>query len=177
MAIYVVLLRAIGPATHKIMSMAQWREAVEAAGFIRPQTYVATGNMIVESDLPIAPVRQKMNDIVLALGLGPGNTAILRTGRQIQNLLAAGPLPEAVAANPQAVAVYFFGRSRPNFEWVASHHGRETIRIEGTHLVVDYVTPDASSRLPTTIEKQSGTATARNWNTLRGLAERVAARR
>ena len=176
MTTFVVLLRAIGPITHKIMSMAQWREAVAAAGFTGPETYVATGNMIVESDLAIAAVSRRMNEIVLELGLGPGNMAIVRTARQMQRLHAANPLPEAAAANPQALAVYFFARARPDFGWVSDYAGPETIHIEGTHLIVDYVAPVSSSRLPGIIEKKSGTVTARNWNTLKGLATRAAAR-
>lgn len=176
MTTFVVLLRAIGPVTHKIMSMAQWREAVAAAGFTRPETYVATGNMIVESDLAIAEVSRRMNEIVSGLGLGPGNTAIVRTARQMARLLAANPLPEAAAANPQALAVYFFAAARPDFGWVDDYAGPETIHVEGTHLIVDYVTPVSSSRLPAIIEKKSGTVTARNWNTLKGLATKAAAR-
>lgn len=176
MGVFVILLRAIGPVTHKIMSMAQWRDAVTVAEFSRPETYVATGNMVVESELPIAEVSRRMNEIVIALGLGPGNTAIVRTARQMRQLLAANPLPEAAAANPQALAVYFFAKARPDFGWIADYAGPETIRVEGTHLMVDYVTPVSSSRLPVVIEKKSGTVTARNWNTLRGLAEKATAR-
>lgn len=176
MTIFVVLLRAIGPITHKIMSMTQWREAVAAAGFVNPETYVATGNMIVESELGIAEMTRRMNEIVIALGLGPGNTAIVRTARQMWRLLAANPLPEAAIANPQALAVYFFAKARPDFDWIDGYAGPETIHIEATHLVVDYVTPVSSSRLPALIEKKSGTVTARNWNTLRGLATKAAAR-
>ena len=176
MTTFIVLLRAIGPVTHKIMSMAQWRQAVAEAGFTNPETYVATGNMIVDSELGVAEVTRRMNEIVIELGLGPGNTAVVRTARQMGRLLSANPLPQAVQANPQAVAVYFFARARPDFGWVEDYAGKETIRIEGTHLVVDYVTPVSSSRLPAIIEKKSGTVTARNWNTLRGLATRAAAR-
>lgn len=177
MTTFIVLLRAIGPITHKIMSMAQWREAVADAGFINPETYVATGNMIVDSDLAIAEVSRRMNEIVLALGLGPNNTAVVRTDRQMQHLLAANPLPDAAIANPQALAVYFFVKARPDFGWIDDYAGTETIHIEGTHLVVDYVTPVSSSRLPAIIEKKSGTVTARNWNSLRGLVEKAAARK
>jgi uncharacterized protein (DUF1697 family) len=176
MGVFVILLRAIGPVTHKVMSMTRWREAVAAAGFIKPETYVATGNMIVESELDIAEVTRRMNEIVRALGLGPGNTAIVRTAGQMQRLLSANPLPEAAAANPQALAVYFFAEPRPDLKWVAEYAGSETIHIEGTHLIVDYVTPVSGSRLPAVIEKKSGTVTARNWNTLKGLATKAAAR-
>jgi len=177
MTTYVVLLRAIGPITHKIMSMARWREAVAAAGFANPETYVATGNMVIESDHDIAEVSRRMNEIAIGLGLGPGNTAVVRTARQVQRLLAANPLPDAALANPQALAVYFFAKARPDFGWIKDYAGTETIHIEGAHLIVDYVTPVSSSRLPAIIEKKCGTVTARNWNTLRGLVEKAAARK
>ncbi len=44
--LHVILLRAIGPATHRLMRMEQWREAAAAAGFVAPETLVNTGNMI-----------------------------------------------------------------------------------------------------------------------------------
>ena len=176
MTTFVVLLRAIGPVTHKIMSMAQWRDAAAAAGFERPETYVATGNMLVDSDRKQADVALAMNEIVLSLGLGPGNRAIVRSARQIMHLLRANPFPEAAATRPQAVAVHCFAKARPDFGWVTQYRGPETIQVTGTHLVVDYGSHETTSRLPALIEKKSGTVTARNWNTLRGLAERAAAR-
>lgn len=176
MSIYVVLLRAIGPVTHKIMSMAQWREAVAAAGYDDPQTYVATGNLIVSGKGTLSEVTRKMDEVVLGLGLGKGNKAIVRTPRQLQSLLKAAPFPEAIEKRPAAVAVYFFAKARPNFDWVGDHDGPERIHVAGQHLIVDYDTRVTGSRLPGIIEKQSGVVTARNWNTLRGLVEKAAVR-
>lgn len=171
-----VLLRAIGPVTHKIMSMAQWREAVAAAGFEDPQTYVATGNMIVGGSGTLAEVTHQMDAIVQKLGLGTGNKAVVRTPRQLQMLLRAKPFPDAIEQRPSAVAVYFFAGARPDFGWVGSYDGPERIHVEGQHLIVDYGDRMTGSSLPGIIEKKSGVVTARNWNSLRGLAERSAAR-
>jgi uncharacterized protein (DUF1697 family) len=177
MTTFIVLLRAIGPATHKIMSMAAWREAVVAAGFINPETYVATGNMLVDGRGTAAEVARRMDEIVRELGLGAGNRAVVRTARQLRAVLKADPFPEASAQRASAVAVYFFAAARPAFGWVKDYQGPEAISVVGQHLVVDYDTRITGSRLPAIIEKASGVATARNWNTLRGLVERAAARR
>lgn len=176
MAVFVVMLRAIGPITYKVMSMAQWRDAAEASGFANAQTYLATGNMIVEADGSSSEIAARMNAILLALGLGANNAAIVRTSADLQALLAANPFVEQTEQRPSEVAAHFFAAPNPDFAWVEGHAGPEQIRIVGEHLVVDYHGTNATSGLPVRIEKKSGVATARNWNTVRGLAQRAAAR-
>lgn len=176
MSVFVVLLRAIGPVTHKIMSMTQWREAVAAAGFEAPETYFATGNMVVSGSGTAEAVTDKMNQIVQELGLGAGNRAVVRTSDQIEALYQANPLPEASAERPSEVAAYFFAEAKPDFGWIRDYPGPERISICREHLVVDYGGRGAGSRLPAIIERKSGVVTARNWNTLRGLVARIAAR-
>lgn len=177
MGVFVILLRAIGPVTHKIMSMARWRDAVSTAGFTDPQTYIATGNMIVESNGSIASVSKSMNEIVLALGLGEGNVAVVRTPAQLRALVDANPFPEAAAERGGQMGVYFFADEKPDFSWISRYDGPEKLHVEGEHLIVDYTRQiSASPRLPGLIEKRSGTTTARNWNTLKGLASKASAR-
>lgn len=177
MGVFIVLLRAIGPITHKIMSMTQWRDAVAAAGFTAPQTFIATGNMIVESQEPLAIVTRRMNEIVRALGLGEGNMAVVRKPDQLRRLVKADPFPEASATRGDQMGVYFFAAAKPNFDWIAQYDGVEKLHIAEQHLIVDYTRQiSASPKLPGLIERRSGVVTARNWNTLRKLAEKATAR-
>lgn len=177
MAMFVVLLRAIGPATHKIMSMADWREAATEAGFVDPQTYVATGNMIVESDLTLAKVAARMNGIVRELGLKENSRAIVRKASTLKSLLKANPFPSATGKRASQIAVHFFEAARPDFSWIKDYEGDEPIHVKGAHLIVDHGdTEGQSMRLPGIIEKRSGLVTARNLNTVRGLVERCIAR-
>lgn len=176
-SVFVIMLRAIGPATHAIMSMQQWRDAAEADGFAAPATYVATGNMIAEAEDTISGVARRMNRIVQDLGLLPSNLAVVRRARQLRRLLKANLFPDAVETRPGQVAVYFFAGHRPDFAWVADHDGPERVHVEGTHLIVDYGERTGGSvKLAGLIEKRSGPVTARNWNTLVGLAQRATAR-
>lgn len=170
MSVFVVMLRAIGPVTHRIMSMAQWREAVAAAGFYHPQTYVNTGNMLMDGDGTPAEVTRRMDEIVLGLGLGKGNKSVVRTPRQLRQLLKADPFSGASAIRPSEIGVHFFAGARPDFDWVKDYAGPEHIHVAGQHLIVHYDGRQSTSRLPGIIEKKSGVVTARNWNTLRGLA-------
>lgn len=176
MAVFVVLLRAIGPITHKIMSMAQWRDAVAEAGYTSPQTFLATGNMIVEGAGTQSDVTRDMNDIVRRLGLAENSVAIVRTPEQLRTLYKANPLPEAASQRPSQIGVYFFVADEPDFSWLQDFSGPEAIGIVGPHLVVDYNGRVSDSKLLGAIEKRSGVGTARNWNTLRGLVERSTGR-
>ena len=176
MAVFIVFLRAIGPVTHKIMSMKQWREAVAQAGFGGPETYLATGNMVVESAGSLADVMDKMNEIILRLGLAASNRAIVRTPEQLRSIYQANPLPEAAASRPAQMGVYFFAAEHPDLEWTKLYEGPENLQIVQQHLIVDYNGRVSDSKLLGGIEKKSGLATARNWNSLRALVERSAAR-
>lgn len=177
MDVFIVLLRAIGPVTHKVMSMADWRDASEENGFVAPETYLATGNMIVEATGSISDVIERMDAVVRRCGLGAGNKAFVRKAATLRRLIKANPFPKATMRRPAQVSVHFMERARPDFGWVESYEGAEPIHIEGNHLIVDYGdTAGQSLRLPGIIEKRSGLATARNWNTLSGLAQRATLR-
>ena len=173
---FVVFLRAIGPITHKIMSMAQWREAVARAGFGSPETFLATGNMIVDGSGSLSEVTQTMNDIVRGLGLAENSVAIVRTPDQLRRIYEANPLPDAAASRPSQMGVYFFAADNPELDWVRDYKGPEALRVVESHLLVDYNGRVSDSKLLAAIEKRSGVATARNWNTLRGLVERSTSR-
>lgn len=174
---YVILLRAIGPITHKVMSMARWRDAVAAAGFEDPVTYLATGNMIASGPGSIETVSERMNGVVADLGLGPSNVAVVRRPAELRAVLEANPFPEAAAERPSQMQVFCFADRRPNFGWTADHGGPELFAVVDGHLVVDYSGRiSESSRLGNLIEKRCGPGTGRNWNTLRGLVERAGAR-
>lgn len=177
MGVYVVLLRAIGPTTHKVMSMADWRGASEDAGFLKPETYVATGNMIVEAGGTLHEVTARMDAVVKRCGLGDGNKVFVRKPATLRRLVKSNPFPDAATERPGQVGIYFMARARPDFGWVKDYGGSEPIHIEGNHLIVDHGdTEGQSQRLPGIIEKRSGPATARNWNTLQNLARRATER-
>lgn len=177
MSVYVVLLRAIGPLTHPIMSMGQWRGALVDAGFDDPQTYLATGNLVVESTLPRADFTAQMNALVRELGLGAHNLAVVRELTELAALVEADPFADASAARPQQMGVYFFATTPSHWDWLAELGGPERVAAVHDHLVVDFAAGTArASGLSSKIERLAGPATARNWNTLRGLHQRALAR-
>jgi uncharacterized protein (DUF1697 family) len=173
MATLIVLLRAIGPVTHRLMSMQQWRNAALDAGFGRAETYVATGNMILETDLAPELVTLRMNDILAGFGLGPNVSAFVRSPESLARLIEANPFRDAADLRPDALAACFFA-GPPDLAWLSSHRGDERVHPVGDHLIVDYPMHISKAKLvPAKIERWSGTAmTARNWNTVRNLLAR-----
>ncbi len=87
--VYVILLRAIGPATYKRMGMAQWREASEKAGFVAPETVVNTGNMIGGFNGSAAEAGKSMKSVLHSFGLGENVVPIVRSPALLHRLLNA----------------------------------------------------------------------------------------
>ncbi|KRB01209.1 hypothetical protein ASD83_06720 [Devosia sp. Root685] len=174
---YVILLRAIGPVTHKLMSMTQWREAAVAAGFVAPETLVNTGNMIAGFDGTEAAVVTTTVGVLRSFGLGENVVPVVRKPALLHKLMQADPIAEAAAERPNQTGVYFFASKKPDFDWLKRYDGPETVHVVHDHLIVDF-TQDVgqSGRLIRQIDKNCGTNTSRNWNSVRRIADRCAAR-
>ena len=177
MADFVILLRAIGPVTHKLMTMTQWREAATEAGFEEPETVVNTGNMIAGFSGSAEEATRTMTKVLRDFGLGENVVPVLRQPALLRRLIAADPIAEAAANRPQQTGVYFFVAAKPGFDWLGTYDGPEVTQVIEDHLVVDFTRDVAQSgRLIRQIDKNCGTNTSRSWSSLVRLADRCAER-
>src|SRR5690606_6174258 len=64
MAVFVCLVRAIGPATHAVMSMADLRAGCEAAGLEDVATHGNTGNVVCRSRKSPHTVRRLVQGVI-----------------------------------------------------------------------------------------------------------------
>lgn len=173
---HVILLRAIGPATHKLMSMTQWREAARHAGFVEPETVLNTGNMVAGFDGSAEAAAKQMSIVLRGFGLADNVVPIVRPPALLHLLLKANPIPRAARERPAQTGVYFFAAARPDFGWLRQHDGPEAVHVVADHLVVDFSQDVArSSRLIRLIEKNCGLNTSRSWSSMSKLADRCAA--
>ena len=175
MAVYVCLVRAIGPETHKRMSMADLRDGCEAAELTDVSTHGNTGNLICRSSKSPHAVRRLVQDVVDGFGIGAACEVFVRTSRQMAYLVGANPFPEAAHDRPQHVGVCCFHNSPRWPAWVRTHPGPHRLATVGAHLVVDY--PDGDRTRPQLdVEKRIGSRmTQRNWRVFARLAEKAAA--
>lgn len=173
MAVYVALIRAIGPVTHAKMRMAPLREACENAGLHDVSTVGNTGNIIFRSDESAAAVRKIVQGVVASFGLGAANEVFIDTPRSMAAVVAANPFPEATAERPSQIGVCTFHKAPDWTPVTRDYKGPEEIATVGPHMVVVY---EAMTGSKLRIEKSLGvTMTQRNWKVFAGLAEKAAA--
>ncbi len=166
---HVILLRAIGPATHKLMGMADWRAAAQDHGFGGVETLVNTGNMIADFDGDAQAAAMVMQRVLTGFGLGDNVVPILRSPAQLVRMVEADPL--AASRRPAETAVFFFRTATPDFDWLGDYDGPERSAIFEHHLVVDFTHGSAKAgRLLRLIDKAGGVNTARNWNSVCRIA-------
>ena len=173
MPAYVALIRAIGPVTHAKMRMAALRDACEDLGLEDVTTVGNTGNILFRSRKGVAAARALVQEAVRGFDLPMTQEVFVRTPAQMAEVVAANPVPEAVARHPAALGVCSF-HAEPNWSPIRDWPGPEQLAMVGTHLVVDYRGQAAGSKLR--IEKLLGvTMTQRNWTVFAGLSAKVAA--
>jgi len=171
MAVFVCLLRAIGPETHKKMSMAALREGCEAAGFENVVTVGNTGNVILTSGKTAATVRREVQQVVD--GFGIRSEVFIRTARQMQMVVRADPFPAAVEDHPSYVGVCSFHKT-PKWTPLDAYEGPVKWSTSGAHLIRDVGRDGVVGRFD--VEKiLDAKMTERNWRVFANLADKAKA--
>lgn len=172
---WITLIRAIGPLTHKKMSMAQLRAGCAKAGLRDVRTVLATGNVIFSSELPEAEIGQLVSAVISAHDLQ--NEMFLRRPQDLERVLSENPFPEASAERPNHMLVLFMSEKPSSSEIAAaeSFDGPEQVKVIGKEAYIDYKNGVAGSKLtPGRLEKLLGrSGTARNWNTIGKLVDQA----
>lgn len=173
MAVFVALIRAIGPVTHARMKMAALRDACAAAGLEDVSTVGNTGNIIFRTSHTLAEARKLVQAAVDGFGLGPANEVFVLTPKAMAAVVAANPFPEVAADRPSELGVCSFHKA-PDWAPLSGWDGPEQLEMVGAHLIVAYPKGITASKL--NIEKRLGARmTQRNWTVFAGLAEKAAA--
>ena len=167
---HLAFLRAIGPITHRVMSMQALCAACERAGFRDTRSYIASGNLLFNSSAPEAELVKTLNEIIAGFGLHLDNQAFIRTPDEMAGIIANNPFPEAAKTRPnQLVAMFFNEKIEADFaEQALKHDGSERFHAIGRVLYGDYSMGIGTSKVATGfIEKRLKLrGTARNWNSV-----------
>lgn len=167
---YIAWLRAIGPITHRKMSMAALGDACREAGFGAVRVWAQTGNILLESTDPAARVEQRLDAIVAGFDIGLNNRAIVRRLDALNAAVRANPFPEAAAERPSRLLLCFMEDMAGADASAAleAHPGPERLRVIGREVYVDYAVGIGTSKIgPGVIERRLRlVGTARNWNTI-----------
>lgn len=164
---YIALLRAVNVGGTGKLPMAELRTMCEAAGFQRVRTYIASGNVLLESAASEKQVKAAL-ETQLERYVGKPVSVLVRTGDELAAVLAANPFPQAA---PNRTVAIFLDKAPPAdaLETVSGRKNEE-IALGKREIYVHYGDGMADSKLKIVAAK---TGTARNINTIAKLVELV----
>ncbi len=103
---YVALLRAINVGGRTV-KMEQLRRLFEAWGFSQVETFIASGNVIFETERPAGAALEALLAANLQAALGYAVATFIRTPAELTRMAACEPLPPAERAAAQAINIAF----------------------------------------------------------------------
>jgi uncharacterized protein (DUF1697 family) len=181
MGTFVALLRGINVGSARKVSMAVLREMCIKHGLTRPETYIQSGNLIVDAETDAEGLRVLLEQAVKEQ-FGFAVDVVVRSSSAWAKYLPANPFAREADIAPNKLHLYL---SRDRLSSGAAKileqraQSGELIRAAGGGLWIDYGTSGvAGSKLtPALIDKACGSpATGRNWNSVLKIQAMIGAR-
>jgi uncharacterized protein (DUF1697 family) len=165
---YIALLRAVNVGGTGKLPMADLRALCEETGFTRVETYIASGNVVFESQAAAAKVKSELEARLLAYAGKPVGV-VVRTATEMHAVLEANPFP---GGEPNLTHAIFLDGSVPRdaLEYVTGRSDEKLI-LGDREIFVCYPGGMGRSKLKIPAAKAG---TARNMNTVAKLAEMAA---
>ncbi len=165
----VALLRAVNVGGTGKLAMTDLRAMGEELGFARVRTFIASGNLLFESDLPENDVKALL-EARLAAFAGKRVPVLVRTAAELVAIVAADPFPDAHGSRHMV----FFYDAPPPADLIAGCRDvqGERLALGMRELFVDYGDGIRFTKLKIAGKEDR---TGRNMNTVRKLAEMAAA--
>ena len=175
MAAYVALLRGINVGGHRKVPMAALRETAEALGLRCVRTYVASGNLVFETDLAAGPLETRLEKAI-AEKFGFAVDVVVRSAAQWAALVAANPLKRESETQPNFVHMSTGRREATEADLtslVAKAGANERVLLAGGAVWIWF--GDGAGRSKIGTGKSTGVWTARNWRTILAIHEMLQA--
>ncbi|MER9394513.1 MULTISPECIES: DUF1697 domain-containing protein [unclassified Mesorhizobium] len=177
MQTYVALLYSIILGEGRRVVMADLKAMAEQLGLKNPRTLVATGNLVFETRATgIAKLEQRL-ETAFEKTFGRNVVIIVRTAEDWLKLAAGNPFPADSAEAGDQVAVRVMREPAPADGAAAlqayAAEDERVASVDGDIWVVFSRQRPSSRLLAAMNHKRMGIGTARNWNTVRRLAEMV----
>lgn len=169
-----MLLRGINLGPNRRVPMAELRALFADAGYGEVQTYLQSGNVVLDSELSPAELGGRGAELI-ADRFGIAVPVIVRTGQELAGVLARDPLGDVVTEPKRYQVSFLSGRLdaavAEKLQGLVS--GGEALVVEDRELYAWHPAGVARSKLWNGLAGTGlgVTATARNWITVRALAE------
>jgi uncharacterized protein (DUF1697 family) len=162
---YIALLRAVNVGGTGKLAMPELKTMCRDAGFVRMETYIASGNVVFESKMTPSRVKSELEGRLHA-HVGKPVGVVVRSAAEMLAILKANPFPKAEPKYTYAI----FLDEPPPADALAHVSGQkdEQIRLGKREIYVHYGNGMGRSKLRIPAAK---TGTARNMNTVAKLTE------
>lgn len=178
MPTYIILLRAVNVAGHGKLPMAEFRNMLLGLGYERVQTYIQSGNAVVDAKISANKVAKEV-----AAGLekiiGAPVSVVVRTHEQLERIIRENPFADE-AVDGTKVHVAFLagpaaGTAREALERIVAIYPKRRDRYFLAEEHIYFYLPDGAAETKFTgkaLDKALGVkGTGRNWNTVLKLHE------
>ena len=166
---YVALLRAVNVGGTGKLPMTMLAQMCEMVGFAKVRTYIASGNVVFQSDRSEDQARSALED-QLQVYASRRVGVIVRTAAEIADTLARNPFADS--PSNRVMALFVDGALPTSPLDGVTGLKNEQVRLGKRELFVLYPDGMANTKLCIPGEKQG---TARNMNTVAKLAEMASA--
>ncbi|MWC29042.1 DUF1697 domain-containing protein [Paenibacillus sp. MMS18-CY102] len=179
MTIYIALLRGINVGGKNKIKMADLREALEGLGLSKVQTYIQSGNVLLESGEDEDTLRQRIEQEV-ERSFQIKLKVIIRTSGQLNAIVADCPftmeqIAHAEAASDSESLYVTMLQEEPQAERLdkLSTYAtpEEQYRVAGNNIFLLFNESIRNSKLAVQIEKLGVPTTTRNWKTINKLVQ------
>jgi uncharacterized protein (DUF1697 family) len=178
MATYVALLYSVVLSPRKRVAMADLREMAKGLGLKNVRTLISSGNLVFEAQEESVATLEGRLEAAFEKTFGRPVAIIVRTAEAFRRLAQGNPFPVESQSAPDLVAVRIMRAPVPpdameRLRRAAAPH-EKFILVAGDPWIVFARSTPISRLLAAIGHKSLGIGTARNWNTVRRLAEMLA---
>ncbi|AZN39800.1 DUF1697 domain-containing protein [Paenibacillus albus] len=177
MPIHIALLRGINVGGKNKIKMAELREALEASGFARVQTYIQSGNILFESDQKEPELCRQIEQVIES-SFGLSIRVIIRSAAELAHIAENCPFTDKQVAQAEAscegeclYVSMMLEAPKPDklSKLEAFDAGADQWTLVGRDLYLLFAESVRNSKLAVQADKLSPPTTVRNWNTVNKL--------
>jgi uncharacterized protein (DUF1697 family) len=176
MPVVICMLRGINVGAHNRVKMDDLKKVFTSLKLRDPQTYVQSGNVIFKTDERDLDKLRRNLETAIHKKFGFQSDAILRTAKDLREVIAQNPFAKRKDIHPSKLLVTFFSADpgeAARRQTRAIKCDPEELFVEGREAYIYF--PDGAGRsklnwslIPKTLKVQG---TARNWNSVTKMLE------
>ena len=172
---HLALLRGINVGGHRKVPMAELRAVTEAAGFTGVKTYVASGNLLLESNQGGSPLECILEEAI-EKHFGFHVDVVVRSQQQWSAYAQGNPFPAESKVSPNLVMICVGKEAATDDDvMLLKAKAGDNERVERRQDVLWLYFGNGSGRSKMGTGSSKGVWTTRNWTTVKRLAEMLVA--